>query len=132
MFTSTTRVIAAAAATVLLGFGVAPAAHADEVPTDSPCAAQEAKVAKAEDALARVAAVFANKKDRVADAQAAVDAATTEKELAKAERGLAKAQVKVTEVKKEKKAQKQRLAKAETRLTECEAAQSGASPLARS
>jgi hypothetical protein len=99
-----------------------PVASADDVPpADGPCATQEAKVAKAEDALARVTAVFERKKDRVADAEAAVAAATTDKQRAKAEKRLAKAVAKAAEVKKEKKAQKQRLAKAEQRLADCEA-----------
>jgi hypothetical protein len=109
---------------VLLG---TPAAYADE-PADGPCAAQEAKVAKAEDALARVTAVFERKKDRVADAEAAVAAATTDKERAKAEKRLAKAVAKAADAKKDKKAQRQRLAKAEERLADCQAANAPATP----
>jgi hypothetical protein len=115
------RILASAVATGVVLMGASPVAFADE-PADEPCAAQAAKVAKAEAALARVTAVFERQKDKVAEAEAAVAAATTEEELAKAEKRLAKAIAKAADTKKEKKAQKQRLAKAEERLAECEAA----------
>jgi septal ring factor EnvC (AmiA/AmiB activator) len=115
--------IATVAVLGVVSVGAGPVAHADQPGNDAPCAAQEAKVAKAQDALDRVTAVFASKKDKVAEAQADVDAATTEAEMAKAEKRLAKAQEQAAKVKKEKKAQKQRLAKAEDRLADCEAAQ---------
>lgn len=117
------------AAVVLAGavsLGTGAVAFADEVPpADAPCASQQAKVDKAEDALARVTAVFANKKDKVAAAEAALAAAETEKEIAKAEKRLARAEAKAADAKKAKKAQKQRLAKAEQRLADCEAANPG-------
>ncbi|GAB3264900.1 hypothetical protein [Nocardioides dilutus] len=117
------RILASAVATGVVLMGASPVATADEpAPADGPCATQEAKVAKAEAALARVTAVFERQKDRVAAAEAAVAAATTDKELAKAEKRLAKAVAKAADAKKEKKAQKKRLAKAEERLAECEAA----------
>jgi septal ring factor EnvC (AmiA/AmiB activator) len=122
------RILASAVATGVVLVGASPVAHADEAPTDSPCATQEAKVAKAEDALARVTAVFENKKDRVAEAEAALAAASTDKEKAKAEKRLAKAVAKAADAKKAKKAQKQRLAKAEQRLAECEAENAPAAP----
>ena len=114
------RILASAVATGVVLVGVSPVAVAADEPA-GPCATQEAKVAKAEDALARVTAVFESKKDRVAEAQAALAAATTDKDKAKAEKRLAKAIAKAAEVKKDKKAQKQRLAKAEQRLADCEA-----------
>ncbi len=124
MYVSPARTLAAVAAAAVLSLGAAPTAFAEEPPTtDAPCATQEAQVAKAEDALARVTAVFEGKKDKVAEAQAEVDAATTPEELAKAEKRLAKAQEKAAKAKKDKKAQKQRLAKAQERLADCEAAQ---------
>jgi septal ring factor EnvC (AmiA/AmiB activator) len=120
------RFVAAAAATVILGFGVAPAAHADDTPAPSdnaPCAKQQAKVDKAEDALARVQAVFAKQKDHLADAQAELAAAETDKDKAKAQKKVDFWTAKLADTKKEKKAQKQRLAKAQQRLDDCEAAQ---------
>lgn len=121
------RILACAVVTGAVLMGASPVAHADD-PADGPCATQEAKVAKAEDALARVTAVFESKKDRVAEAEAALAAATTDDERAKAEKRLAKAVAKAAEAKKDKKAQKQRLAKAEERLAECEAANAPAAP----
>lgn len=122
------RILASAVATGVVLVGASPVAHAEEPPADGPCATQEAKVAKAEDALARVTAVFANKKDRVAEAEEALAAATTDKEIAKAEKRLAKAVAKAAKVKKEKKAQKMRLAKAQQRLADCEAANAPVAP----
>ena len=57
-----------------------------------------------------------------AAAEEALAAATTEEEIAKAEKKLAHAQAKAADAKKVKKAQKQRLAKAQQRLADCEAA----------
>lgn len=115
------RTLTAAAVLGFVMIGTGPVAHA--APDTEPCGPQEAKVAKAEDALERVTAVFARQKDKVADAEAALAAAETDKEKAKAEKRLAKAQEKAAEVKKEKKAQKQRLAKAQQRLDDCLAEQ---------
>jgi hypothetical protein len=123
MFATPSRTLAMAAAAAVLSLGLIPTAHADEVLPDSPCAAQTAQVARAEDALARVTAVFEAKKDKVAEAEAVVAAATDDEELAEAEQRLAKAQEQATKVVKEKKAQQQRLAKADARLAQCEAAQ---------
>ena len=121
MFATPARTLVATAAAAVLSLGLGSPAHADETSTDGPCATQVAQVAKAEAALTRVTAVFEAKKDKVAEATAAVAAATTE-ELATAERRLAKAQEKAAKA-KDKKAQKQRLAQAEARLAECEAPQ---------
>lgn len=122
MFATPARTLVATAAAAVLSLGLGSPAHADETSTDGPCATQAAQVAKAEAALARVTAVFEAKKDKVAEATAAVDAATTPEEVATAERRLAKAQEKAAKA-KDKKAQKQRLAQAEVRLAECEAPQ---------
>ena len=121
------RILTSAVVTGVVLVGASPVAHADEA-TEGPCATQEAKVAKAEDALARVTAVFERKKNRIAEAEAAVAAATTDKERAKAEKRLARVVAKAAEAKKEKKAQKQRLAKAQERLAECEAENAPAAP----
>jgi len=115
-----------AAALSLSLWGIAPAAHAGESGSDSPCATQEAQVAKAEDALARVTAVFAKQKDHVAEAQAQLDAAETPEEQAKAQKKLDRALAKKADGKKAKKAQLQRLAKAQERLADCEAEQEAA------
>jgi septal ring factor EnvC (AmiA/AmiB activator) len=124
------RTLAAAAATSVLLVGAGPVAFADEVPpAESPCAAQEEKVAKAEAALARVTAVFENQKEKVAKAREALDAAGTKAEKSKAQEHLAKVKAKKDEAKKAKKAQKQRLAKAEERLAECEAANPEPAPV---
>lgn len=121
------RLLASALVAAVVLMGASPVASAEET-TDGPCATQEAKVAKAEEALARVTAVFDRKKQRVAEAEAAVAAATTDEEKAKAEKRLAKAVAKAAKAKKDKKAQKQRLAKAQERLAECEAANAPAAP----
>lgn len=124
MFATPARTLVATAAAAVLSLGLGSTAHADETSTDGPCATQVAQVAKAEAALARVTAVFEAKKDKVAEAMAAVAAAaaTAPEELATADRRLAKAQEKAAKA-KDKKAQKQRLAQAEARLAECEAPQ---------
>ena len=123
MFATPARTLVAAAAAAVLSLGIASTVHADETPTDVPCAAQEAKVVKATAAHARVTAVFETKKDKVAEATEALAAATPE-EVATAQSRLAKAQEK-TDKAKDKKAQLQRLAKAEARLAECKAAPPG-------
>jgi hypothetical protein len=79
------------AATLTVGIGVEGATAAE----GEPCAKQAAKVAKAEDALARVTAVFERQADKAKKAKA----------------------------KKAKKAQQLRLQKAEARLDACLAAQ---------
>lgn len=118
-----TRVTAALAG-LTLSFGalMAPGAHAAEAPKE-PCAKQTTQVANAEDALARVTAVFAKQQAKVKKAKKAVVKADTRSEKAKAKRALAAAKVKKEHVKKAKKAQLQRLAKAQARLADCEAKQ---------
>lgn len=69
MFATSARTLVAAAAAAVLSLGIASTVHADETPTDVPCAAQEAKVVKATAALARVTAVFETKKDKKAQLQ---------------------------------------------------------------
>ena len=116
------RTAAVALTAAVLSLGAGPVASADTA-SDTPCAQQEAKVAKAEDALARVTAVFDRQKSRVEKAQEALAEATTPEEQAKAQRKLDRALAAKNATKKEKKAQKQRLAKAQARLAECQAAQ---------
>lgn len=106
------------AATLTVGAGT-PSAVADE----EPCADQQAKVAKAEDALARVTAVFERQQAKVKKAKAEVADADTKGEKIKAAKGLAKAQEKKAKAKKAKKAQQMRLTKAQQRLDECLAGQ---------
>jgi uncharacterized protein (DUF1800 family) len=111
--------------TVALTVGAAPlAAHADK-PDREPCAKQEAQVQKAEDALARVTAVFAAQKERVADARQDVKHADNRSERAEAVAALHAAKAKKEKVAKTKKAQQMRLAKANKRLAACETADSG-------
>ena len=111
--------------TVALTVGAAPlAAHADK-PDREPCAKQEAQVQKAEDALARVTAVFAKQKEHVADARQDVKHADNRSERAEAVAALHAAKVKKEKAATTKKAQQMRLAKANERLTACETADSG-------
>jgi hypothetical protein len=114
--------------TVALTVGAAPlAAHADK-PDREPCAKQEAQVQKAEDALARVTAVFAAQQAHVADARQDVKHADSRSERAQAVAALHDAKVKKEKVAKTKKAQQMRLAKANERLAACEAAGTGTTP----
>ena len=109
--------------TVALTVGAAPlAAHADK-PDREPCAKQETQVQKAEDALARVTALFAAE-EHVADARQDVKHADNRSEQAEAVARSTR-KVKKEKVAKTKKAQQMRLAKANERLAACEAADSG-------
>ncbi len=117
------QALGTAVAASILALGMAAVAHAQSTPDESPCAAQAAKVEKAQGALARVTAVFERQKDKVTKAQAKLDEAETPAEVEKAEKKLEKAQAKKADASKAKKAQFQRLAKAQERLEECEAAQ---------
>ena len=115
------RTFAVAAATAVLSLGATPIAHADQ-PGSEPCAKQEQQVTKAEEALARVTAVFAHQKTKVERLQERLAAATTPEEQAKIQAKLDKALAQKQHAKKDKKAQQQRLAKANERLATCEAA----------
>lgn len=108
--------------TVALTVGAAPLAAHAEKPDREPCAKQEQQVQKAEDALARVTAVFAKQKERVADARQDVKHADNRSERAEAVAALHAAKVKKEKVAKAKKAQQMRLAKANERLATCETA----------
>lgn len=111
--------------TVALTVGAAPlVAHADK-PDREPCAKQETQVQKAEDALARVTAVFAKQQEHVTDARQDVKHADNRSERAEAVAALHAAKVKKEKVAKTKKAQQMRLAKANERLTACETADNG-------
>ncbi|UMG92394.1 hypothetical protein [Nocardioides sp. TF02-7] len=96
------------------------AAAADE-PT-GPCAVRQAQVDRAEDALARVTAVFERQQDRVAKAKKRVAKADTRAEKRSAKAVLARAKDKKSDVAKDRKAQKMRLTKALERLEDCLAA----------
>ena len=116
------RTFAVAAATAVLSLGATPLAHADK-PGGEPCAKQEQQVAKAQQALAHVTAVFDHQQTKIERLQEALAAATTPEEQAKIQARLDKTLAKKQHAKKDKKAQLQRLAKAEARLAACEAAQ---------
>lgn len=115
--------LAATAAIALSGLVVAPSATADEAPETAPCAAQQAKVDKAEDALERVTAVFARQQAKVKKAKKTVAQAEAGREKALARKALAKAKDKKNDTKVTKRAQQQRLSKAQERLATCEAEQ---------
>ena len=121
------RSLAAALGAAVLSFslwGTASAAHAGETdPESSPCATQEAQVAKAVEALARVTAVFAKQELKVKDAKEDVQEADSKPEKAAAKKALDKAKADKDKAKKDKKAQQQRLAKAQERLADCQAEQ---------
>jgi pantothenate kinase type III len=116
------RTFAVATAAVVLSLGAGPVARADK-PGSEPCAQQEQQVAKAQDALARVTAVFDHQQTKVERLRAALAAATTPEEQARIQARLDQALAAKQHVKKDKKAQQQRLAKAEQRLADCQAAQ---------
>ena len=120
-----TRTLATAAVTAVVALGVSPVAHAGDAgkPGGEPCATQQAQVTKAQDALARVTAVFAHQQTKVERLQAALAAATTPEEQATLQARLDKALAKKQHDKKAKVAQQKRLAKAQARLADCMAAQ---------
>ena len=104
------------------------AASADDAPTTEPCATQQKQVDKAEDALARVTAVFERQQARVVKVRKVVAQAEAGREKAAARKSLAAAKDNRDETKVTKRAQQQRLTKAQERLTECEAAQATTTP----
>jgi septal ring factor EnvC (AmiA/AmiB activator) len=117
-----TRAISVAAATAALSLGTVPLAQADK-PGSEPCAKQEQKVTKAEEALARVTEVFAHQKSKVQRLEERLAAATTDEERARIQAQLDRAVAKEQDAKQDKKAQQQRLAKAQERLDSCLAGQ---------
>lgn len=120
-----TRALASTAAAVLTVGVLAGAATAgDDTPAPAePCAKQAAQVAKAEDALARVTAVFERQAEAVAEAADEVEDASSPHERAEAKSELKQAKAKKAKTAKAKKAQQMRLAKAQERLDTCEAGQ---------
>ena len=119
-----------AAALSLSLWGIAPAANAEDTGTaEDPCATQVAQVEKAEDALARVTAVFAKQKTKVKKAREAVQEADSKSEKAAAKKALAKAKAAKDETKENKRAQQMRLAKALERLAKCRAEHPNPAPL---
>ena len=80
-------------------------------------------MAKAQEQLAHVTAVFDHQQTKVERLQERLAAATTPEEQAKIQAKLDKALAQKQHTKKDKKAQLQRLAKAEDRLAACQAAQ---------
>lgn len=115
---TTTAAILSTAALAVAGAPVV--AHAAP-PSKEPCAKEATQVTKAEEALARVTAVFAKQKERVADAQEDVEEADSRSERAKAVLALKEAKAKKADTAKVKKAQQMRLTKANERLATCEA-----------
>jgi pantothenate kinase type III len=118
------RTLAVAAVTAVVSLGASPVAHADK-PGSEPCAKQEHQVAKAQEQLAHVTAVFDHQQTKVERLQEKLAAATTPEEQAKIQAKLDKALAQKQHAKKDKKAQLQRLAKAEDRLAACQATQPG-------
>lgn len=90
------------------------------------CAQQQAQVDRAEDALARVTAVFENKQAKVTKAKQRAAAADTAQERNAARKALQRAKNVRDDAKDDKRAQQQRLAKAQERLADCQAAQPSA------
>ncbi|GAB3019570.1 hypothetical protein GCM10011376_29130 [Nocardioides flavus (ex Wang et al. 2016)] len=117
--------LAASATIALAGLVVAPAVADDTTePTETvPCASEQAKVDKAEDALARVTAVFERQQAKVKKARKEVAQAEAGREKAEARKALREVKAKKNDTKVTKRAQQQRLAKAQERLAECEAEQ---------
>ena len=118
-----TRVAAAIASATLVFGPIATVTQAAQAAEPVPCAQQQTQVDRAEDALARVTAVFARAKARVIEARADRANADNGTERAQAQRALARAKADLAAAKKAKKAQVERLAKAQARLAECQAAQ---------
>jgi septal ring factor EnvC (AmiA/AmiB activator) len=118
------RTLAVAAATAVVSLGAGPIADAALAgkPGGEPCAKQEQRVAKAQEALAHVTAVFEHQKTKVERLQEALAAATSPEEQARLQARLDKALAQKHHDQKAKKAQLQRLAKAQARLDDCEAA----------
>jgi septal ring factor EnvC (AmiA/AmiB activator) len=118
------RPLAALASAAVLSLGTVSAVHAapNVKPGGDPCARQQAQVTKAEDALARVTAVFEHQQTKVERLQEMLAQATTPEQQAKLQTKLDKALAHKQHVRKDKKAQQQRLAKAEDRLASCQAA----------
>lgn len=88
-----------------------------------PCAQQEQQVVRAQEALARVTAVFAKKQQKVEDAEDAVAEADTDTEETAARQQLRHARAEKAKVAKTKRAQQVRLTKAQERLSACQADQ---------
>lgn len=85
------------------------------------CAQQQKQVDRAEDALARVTAVFERQKQRVAEAKGEVRQSDTARERSEAKRALAAAKHDRNKAAHNKQAQQQRVAKAQERLADCRA-----------
>ncbi len=128
MHTINRALVAPLAGVVLLGgmavgaTAVASSGHHPSGHGDGTCVRQEAQVAKAEDALARVTAVFERKQQATDSAEQEL-ADATGREKGQARKQLAHAKAAEAKAKKAKKAQQQRLTKAEQRLADCQAAQ---------
>lgn len=120
MFRIRTAALTAVTTAALSALAAPVAAHAD---APAPCAQQQTQVTAAQDALARVTAVFNKDRHVVAADKVAVAHAKTPNAKASAKAQLAVAEHKLARVAKAKKAQQQRLAKAEARLSACQAAQ---------
>ena len=88
-----------------------------------PCAAESAKLDKAQAAYDRVQAVYAKQVEKVKEAKDAVEEAETPAETRAAKKNLAQAQAKKDKVKENKRGQKMRLLKAQERYDECVAEQ---------
>lgn len=124
--TRTAGALAAIALTVgSLGTITTVSANAAGSGSDQPaaCAQQQKQLDKANDALARVTAVFERQQDKVKHAKHESQAATTAHERNEARKELAAAKKDRDTAKKAKKAQQERVEKAQARLDECQADQ---------
>jgi hypothetical protein len=125
---NTTTRIAGIAAGITLTLGsvvaTAPSYAADHTgSTPAACAQQQKQVDKAEDALARVTAVFEHQQAKVAKAKHRSATADSAHERNAARHALQGAKHDRNDAKAAKKAQQQRLAKAQARLAACQADQ---------
>ena len=120
MRTSTRFASVVAGLTLALGTTTI-ASPADAKP--APCAQEQKQVDRAEDALARVTAVFERQKEKVAKAKAEVRQSETARERQEAKKALSEAKHDRDKAARAKKAQQQRVEKANERLTECQAEQ---------
>lgn len=119
-----TRPLSTVVASLVVIAGLTGSANAGEpAPAPAvPCSKETSQVAKAEDALARVTAVFERKRDKVAEARHDLKKAKSS-EKAAARAALKETKVKKVKAAKVKKAQQVRLAKAQERLAQCQAEQ---------
>jgi len=124
--TRTAGALAAIALTVgSLGTMTTVSANATGSDSSKPaaCAQEQKQLDKANEALAKVTAVFEKQKDKVAKAKDQSEAATTAHQRNEARKALAAAKKDRDEAKKDKTAHQERVEKAQARLADCQADQ---------